>query len=245
MTTRIPQDQYTGHPGQWAYLEFQAWADKAERTGHFKARQAPHIVRMFNESLHTPNPKASLKTKLKDCVRRGYITEGNRKAIKQKASEILHCKSKMGASQPAAAPSAAPQATSSHLSDDLIYKISEKDLKKIRKDAPKVYRFLTDRTFKPDPDRDYDLGIEEEYGVLWIEPDRDSKDRRFIDLLRQKYASDFDRIERQIFDKRNRFRPDQSTRLANNNIASLFSDAQKDPIIRDVLREALAYLLSK
>lgn len=90
---RVPTQHYTRHPGQWAYLEFQAWAEDAERKGHFKSGQAKFIIEMFDNASKTTSPRDSLKGKLNECVTKRLITDGNRIRIQQKAVEILHQKS--------------------------------------------------------------------------------------------------------------------------------------------------------
>ncbi len=246
---KVSPYSYINHPGRWAYLEFQAWAENAERHGHFKPRQAPHIVRMFDTALHTASPMTALKRMAKESARKGLITDRNRLAISMTASRILHFKNAMGQSTPVAAAhssaTTAPFGPTNGSRIDFVSQIPAATLVEIKTRAPKLYRFFTDPSFAPDPKTDYDLDIENTYGVLWIGPQASGDDRRFIELLRKKYAADFDRIERHISDPRNRFILDDCTRLADNNIASLFDDAKTEPMIRDVLRDALAYLLSK
>ena len=202
---------------------------------------------MFKTALHTQNPLKTLKEIAKKTAEKGLITETNRLKISLTAARILHQKSTMARSKPADAPSAAaaPSKQASGSDFDVVGQIPATTLAEIKTKAPKLYRFFTDPSFAPDPKTDYDLDIENTYGVLWIAAQEGGEDRTFIERLRKKYASDFDRIERKISDKRNRFRLDDCTRLANNNIASLFGDAQTEPMIRDVLRDVLAYLLSK
>lgn len=244
---KVSPHSYVKDPGKWAHLEFQAWAETAERHGYFKPRQAPHIVRMFDTALRTESPLKTLKSISKKTASKGLITDSNRLKISQTAARILHQKSTMDRYRSAEGSStaAAPSEQTHGPRFDFVGQIPASTLAEIKTKTPKLYRFFTDPSFAPDPKTDYDLDIENTYGVLWIGPQDGGEDRTFIERLRNKYASDFDRIERNISDPRNRFIPDDCTRLANNNIASLFDDARREPLIRDVLRDALAYLLSK
>lgn len=85
-------------------------------------------------------------------------------------------------------------------------------------------------------EKDYDLGIEDYFGVLWISPGNGA-DLAFLQQMQRKYPSAI----KELGDKR--FGLDETTRLANNNIASLFDAAKKHPEIQALLKEAIVYCL--
>jgi ribA/ribD-fused uncharacterized protein len=106
----IPLEKYTNHPGQWAYLEFQAWAERAVRKGHFSTSTSHDIVRIFDTALQSSSPIDSLHKSLKEQVKKDKITDGNSRKIQEKATKILRQKDHMP--QTSKAPSAqahAPQ----------------------------------------------------------------------------------------------------------------------------------------
>lgn len=103
--------QYQQHPGQWAYEEFEAWANHSEKKGHLAPGQAKHIVRMFDNACHESDPHAALHSKLFSSVQQGHIDAGKMHFIQSVATQILHQKNLMrGSQQPA--PSAAAQPAS-------------------------------------------------------------------------------------------------------------------------------------
>ena len=93
-------------PGQWAYKEFEAWAQQAERARHFQPGQAKHIIQVFDKALKAGDHRGSLQKALADLESRGLITRGNRIHIDQKAGRIFHHFRELGRPQ-----DQAPQAT--------------------------------------------------------------------------------------------------------------------------------------
>lgn len=77
-------------PGQWAYKEFEAWAQQAELDRNFQPGQAKHIIGVFDKALHAVNQRGVLATVLNDLEAKKLITRGNRQHIEQKAGRIFH-----------------------------------------------------------------------------------------------------------------------------------------------------------
>ncbi len=122
----------------------------------------------------------------------------------------------------------------------LSWNIKPNIMQKIQQSSPRLYLFLTDPNFKWNPKIDYDLRVEDLFGVLWIAPNQDSA---FLQSFRTKFQNDLHLLN-QLFDQ-SRFTLQNQTRLANNNIAQMFHLGQTAPIVNEMLRDALCYCLSK
>lgn len=122
----------------------------------------------------------------------------------------------------------------------LSWNIKPSVMQKIQQSAPRLYLFLTDSNFKWNPNIDYDLRVEDVFGVLWIAPNQDSA---FLQSFRTKFQNDLPLLN-QVSDQ-SRFTLQGQTRLANNNIAQMFHLGQTSPVANEMLRDALSYCLSK
>lgn len=122
----------------------------------------------------------------------------------------------------------------------LPWNIKPNVIQKIQQSAPRLYQFLTDPNFKWNPQKDYDLQVEDVFGVLWIAPNQDSA---FLQSFRTKFQNDLPLLNQ--FDDQSRFTLQDQTRLANNNIAKIFHVGQTSPKANEMLRDALCYCLSK
>lgn len=122
----------------------------------------------------------------------------------------------------------------------LPWNIKPNVMQQIQQTAPRLYLFLTDPNFKWNPKIDYDLRVEDVFGVLWIAPNRDSA---FLQSFRTKFQNDLPLLN-QVSDQ-SRFTLQGQTRLANNNIAQMFHLGQTSPKANEMLRDALCYCLSK
>ena len=83
-------DSYKISPSQWAYKEFEAWAEQAEADRHLQPGQAKHIVQIFDGALNAMDQRASLGVSLDGPTSKGLIRRGTRVQIEHKAREIFH-----------------------------------------------------------------------------------------------------------------------------------------------------------
>lgn len=77
-------------PGQWAYKEFEAWAQQAELDRNFQPGQAKHIIEVFDKALKSADQRGVLSRVLNDLEAKKLITRGNRQHIEQKGGRIFH-----------------------------------------------------------------------------------------------------------------------------------------------------------
>lgn len=107
----------------------------------------------------------------------------------------------------------------------------------IRHQRKAMFEFLTGQRNVWDKKRDYDFGIEDEFGVLWLDPQRDHK---LLTQLEQEHGPALNKIRRQPH-LQHIFMPNQTTRLANSDIASILDSAQGDPAVYTALRTAVVH----
>lgn len=114
----------------------------------------------------------------------------------------------------------------------------------IQKLNPNLYRFFTDPHFLYNVYNHYDLGIEDDFAVLWLSPDKNGKDRAFLFDLNQKYGREIDELRKRLNDV-TIFSLNSTTRLANNNIAGMLDSSKNEGQKMSLLRNVFYYCIMK
>lgn len=130
------------------------------------------------------------------------------------------------------------------INSDCPYSIPASTMEFIKKNphprAKYLTQFFVDKNYMPSSNAVYDMGVEDIFGVLWIDP---RKDQEFLTTFRDKFQKDLHLLNKVSVNCH--FRLDDSTRLANNDIASFLNAAQTEPKLGEMFRYTLTYCLSK
>lgn len=113
---------------------------------------------------------------------------------------------------------------------------------------PRLLAFLGDPGFQYDSRRDYDLGLENDYEGLGLDPQGRAGDRKFLKRLWQKYPTELQGLAADYhrgFWMRTAFSLDQPTRLKNNDINLLLEASAADPRRRELMRKVLYFCLTQ
>jgi hypothetical protein len=107
--------------------------------------------------------------------------------------------------------------------------------------------FFTNRNFKFDPESKnyYDMSIEDSFGVMWLEPTINPKDKKFIEALNAEFSPEIKEIEKKYKNATKPFSVTESTRLANSDTFPLFHMAKDDPRKMAFMRKVLAYCINR
>lgn len=103
-----------------------------------------------------------------------------------------------------------------------------------------LYNFFTKEHFVGS-EKDYDFGIEDEFGVFYIVP-KDKNDRAFLDYLSEKYPYALE-FFKQTEDTKHMFSLTETTRIANNSTFTCLQTCRDKPQMLKMLKDTLLYCI--
>lgn len=223
-----------------------------------KPNQKKVLMKLFDDAINTENPKDSFNTLVNESTfEQGGNDWGEEKAmhIKKHLLPLLSgsvnvnpTPSKTSPLRETFSPTIKAASTPSipKILLDALKKTEEithynPQGKSIQERRPRLFAFLTDPTLKH-TQQDYDFGLEDEFGVVWIDP-TNPQDKDLILHFKKKYTSSLKLLTK--FTAPTRPNPPLSmtdvTRFANNDTYAFLNEGLTNPITKDMIRDIMLW----